>query len=34
MDDATDFDLLCMAVYLWVTTPLALWLISCGLRLM
>lgn len=34
MDDATDFDLLCMAVWLWVVTPLALWLISYLLRMM
>ena len=28
MDDATNFDLLCIAGWLWVVTPFALWLVA------
>lgn len=28
MDDMTDFDLLCMAIYLWVFVPTCLWLVA------
>jgi hypothetical protein len=28
MDEMTDYDLVCIAVWLWVVTPITLWLVA------